>query len=155
MQCYVCRQPCDYSHFDDVHRGGKKGNCPLFEQQSLDEIHDKEAREAEERERKKLLEADPSIDAQELEIKFDEKLFPKRQQHVHANGVRAPGAYPGRIPAPIRHALAGAIARPRVRGPNQAQPGMPGAAHVQPVGQEADLLQQCQYSALLQTLFSI
>ncbi|KAK3949096.1 hypothetical protein QBC32DRAFT_220507 [Pseudoneurospora amorphoporcata] len=133
MQCYVCRQPCDYSHFDDVNRGGKKGNCPLFEKQSLDEIHDKEAREAEERERKKLLEADPSINAQELEIKFDEKLFPKRQQPVHANGVRVPGAYPGPIPARMQHVLAGAIAR---------RPALPGAAHVQPVGQEADLLQQ-------------
>ncbi|EGZ73030.1 hypothetical protein NEUTE2DRAFT_165205 [Neurospora tetrasperma FGSC 2509] len=145
MQCYVCRQPCDYNHFDDVNRGGRKGNCPLFEQQSLDDIHDKEAREAEERERKKLLEADPSIDAKELEIKFDEKLFPKRQQHAHPNGVRVAVAYPGQGPARLRHALAGGIvAQPQVGGPNQAQPGMPGAAHahVQPVGGEADLLQQ-------------
>ncbi|KAK3502517.1 hypothetical protein B0T13DRAFT_394231 [Neurospora crassa] len=144
MQCYVCRQPCDYNHFDDLNRGGRKGNCPLFEQQSLDDIHDKEAREAEERERKKLLEADPSMDAKELEIKFDEKLFPKRQQHAHPNGVHVAVAYPGQGPARLRHALAGIVAQPQVGGPNQAQPGMPGAAHVhvQPVEGEADLLQQ-------------
>lgn len=156
MQCYVCRQPCDYNHFDDLNRGGRKGNCPLFEQQSLDDIHDKEAREAEERERKKLLEADPSMDAKALEIKFDEKLFPKRQQHAH-NGVRVAVAYPGQGPARLRHALAGIVAQPQVGGPNQAQPGVPGAArvHVQPVGGEADLLQQCQYFVLLEALLPI
>lgn len=116
MQCYVCRKPCDYSHFDDVKRGGKSGNCPLFEQQSLDEIHDKEARDAEERERKKLLEADPSIDAAKLEIKFDEKLFPKRPPRVQM------------LPARYRQAFADAMARPQV------------APHVQPVGQEDEIL---------------
>ncbi|CCC11730.1 unnamed protein product [Sordaria macrospora k-hell] len=140
-ECYKCknRQPCDYTHFDDVNRGGKKGNCPLFERESLDEIHDREAREAEERERMKLLEADPSINAQELEIKFDEKLFPKRQQPAQANGVHVPGAYPVPLPARVQHVLADAIAR---RRPNQAHPALPGAAHVQPPGQEADFLHQ-------------
>ena len=60
-----------------------------------------------------------------LEIKFDEKLFPKRQQHAH-NGVRVAVAYPGQGPARLRHALAGIVAQPQVGGPNQAQPGVPG-----------------------------
>ncbi|KAK3400010.1 hypothetical protein B0T20DRAFT_174575 [Sordaria brevicollis] len=119
MQCYVCRKPCDYSHFDDINRGGKRGNCPLFERQSLDEIHDKEAQEAEERERKKLLEADPSIDATKLEIKFDEKLFPKRPGHPQA----ALG-----VPARYRQALADAIARQQV------------APHAQPAPREVEIV---------------
>lgn len=125
MQCYVCRKPCDYSHFDDVNRGGKRGNCPLFEQQSLDEIHDKEAQEAEERERKKLLEADPSIDAANLEIKFDEKLFSKRPPPAQV------------LPARYRQAFAGAMARRQV------------VPHAQPVGREVEILRDCKYSSLL------
>lgn len=132
-QCYVCRQPCNYNHFDDVSRGGKTGNCPLFEKESLDVIHDKEAQEAEERERKKLLEADPSINAEELEIKFDEKLFPKPQPRApdaQAQGIRA-----GIGLARVRQLVGEVLARRRA---NPAHPALPG-------GPELDALNRCQY----------
>lgn len=31
VQCYVCSESCSYQHFDDSRRGGKVGNCPLFD----------------------------------------------------------------------------------------------------------------------------
>ncbi|CAI0652538.1 unnamed protein product [Colletotrichum noveboracense] len=55
VQCYVCSKSCDYSHFDDSSRGGKKGNCPLFEKTEV--RHEKEVRKAEEDARQKVLAA--------------------------------------------------------------------------------------------------
>ncbi|KAH8681551.1 hypothetical protein BX600DRAFT_25593 [Xylariales sp. PMI_506] len=47
IQCYVCRKTVkDYSHFNDVNRGGKHGQCPLFD--NTDERHEREVRSAEE-----------------------------------------------------------------------------------------------------------
>lgn len=31
IQCYICSKSCDYQHFNDSSRGGKAGNCPLFD----------------------------------------------------------------------------------------------------------------------------
>jgi len=45
VQCYVCSKSCGYDHFDDRNRGGKPGNCPLFE--SVQARHDQEVAQAE------------------------------------------------------------------------------------------------------------
>lgn len=38
VQCYICSKSCSYDHFNDTTRGGKVGNCPLFE--STEARHD-------------------------------------------------------------------------------------------------------------------
>ncbi|KAB5576401.1 ring finger protein [Coniochaeta sp. 2T2.1] len=72
VQCYVCNKSCDYTHFNDVHRGGKNGNCPLFDQ--VDERHAREVQKAEEEARKKALEEHPDVDAEVFKIKVSDKV---------------------------------------------------------------------------------
>lgn len=72
VQCYVCSKSCDYSHFDDSTRGGKKGNCPLFD--SVEERHRNEVHAAEEEARKKVTDENPGVDAELLKIDFSEKV---------------------------------------------------------------------------------
>lgn len=59
VQCYICHKSCEYSHFDDKRRGGKEGNCPLFD--NLEARHDAEVRAAEEKARQELTEKDPNL----------------------------------------------------------------------------------------------
>ncbi|TKW55590.1 E3 ubiquitin-protein ligase [Colletotrichum tanaceti] len=59
IQCYVCSQSCDYSHFNDRARGGKQGNCPLFD--DVNARHNAEVRRAEEEARRKVLESNLQI----------------------------------------------------------------------------------------------
>jgi TRIAD3 protein (E3 ubiquitin-protein ligase RNF216) len=71
-QCYVCHKSCGYSHFDDASRGGKSGNCPLFD--SVEKRHEDEVRAAEEQARKKVSEENPDVDAEALEIMASDKV---------------------------------------------------------------------------------
>lgn len=92
VQCYVCSISCDYGHFNDPNRGGKKGNCPLFEDQ--EERHDNEVRHAEKTARKKVVEENPGIGEEYLKINMSKKVVEdddkKRRNH-----------YPYDVPQPI------------------------------------------------------
>lgn len=55
VQCYVCSQPCNYSHFNDASLGGKEGNCHLYD--DVKDRHARETREAENAARTPLSEA--------------------------------------------------------------------------------------------------
>lgn len=94
MQCYVCSKSCDYTHFDDSSRGGKKGNCPLFD--SVEERHHDEVHAAEEEARKQVAEANPGVDAEMLKINFSEKVKEDDDRRKAAN----PG--PRQIPVVAR-----------------------------------------------------
>ncbi|KAF4967919.1 hypothetical protein FSARC_4612 [Fusarium sarcochroum] len=72
VQCYVCSKSCDYQHFNDVHRGGKKGNCPLFE--SVEERHENEVKEAEKAAKKKVLEENPDLEADLLDFNMSDDV---------------------------------------------------------------------------------
>ncbi|KAI1432226.1 hypothetical protein GGR50DRAFT_622291 [Xylaria sp. CBS 124048] len=48
LQCDFCRETiADYSHFDDIRRGGKNGQCPLFDRSEERYIREVEAAEEE------------------------------------------------------------------------------------------------------------
>lgn len=74
IQCYICSKSCEYSHFNDLHRGGKDGNCPLFDDCSVEIRHAEEVKNAEAEARKKVLEENLGIQADFLEIKTSEKV---------------------------------------------------------------------------------
>lgn len=75
IQCYVCSKSCDYSHFNDASRGGKTGNCPLFDDgYGVEKRHQEEVRAAEELARKKALEMHPEVQADLLEFRLSEKV---------------------------------------------------------------------------------
>ena len=60
IQCYICRQTVkDYSHFNDVSRGGQPGHCPLFD--ATEERHQNEVQRAEEEMRKKVTQERPDL----------------------------------------------------------------------------------------------
>ncbi|OBR02390.1 Ubiquitin-conjugating enzyme [Colletotrichum higginsianum IMI 349063] len=71
IQCYVCSQSCDYSHFNDPARGGKQGNCPLFD--DVNARHNAEVQRAEEEARQKVLESN-------LQINRDMLMFDKPER---------------------------------------------------------------------------
>lgn len=60
-QCYVCRKTItNYGHFNDPNRGGKKGQCPLFEG-NTELRHDQEVQRAEEEVRRKVAQEHPNL----------------------------------------------------------------------------------------------
>lgn len=66
VQCYICSKSCGYDHFNDPSRGGKAGNCPLFDEVTV--RHTKEVNEAEERARRKIMEENPDIPEDALKV---------------------------------------------------------------------------------------
>ncbi|RYP48377.1 hypothetical protein DL768_005746 [Monosporascus sp. mg162] len=137
IQCYICRETVkDYSHFNDTSRGGKNGQCPLFD--STEQRHRDEVQRAEEAARQKVTQERPDVDGEALqfnlskEVENDEKRRtgkdPGHQQRVNqvqAGGVARPialqaavqqyhqQARPAPAPAPMPHR----------RVPGRAPPG--------------------------------
>ena len=88
VQCYVCHKSCDYSHFDDTTRGGKKGNCPLFE--SVEERHEGEVQAAEEEARQKVVQSNPNIDVNMLKIHLSDKVVEDEKRRKAEAGQHVP-----------------------------------------------------------------
>ncbi|KAI0193416.1 ring finger protein [Xylaria flabelliformis] len=60
LQCDVCRQTIkDYTHFNDTKRGGKLGQCPLYDQS--EGRYEKEVSKAEAEVRKKIVSENPEL----------------------------------------------------------------------------------------------
>ncbi|KAF5872764.1 putative ring finger protein [Botrytis fragariae] len=72
VQCYVCSKSCNYDHFNDVRRGGKEGNCPLFE--SVEERHNDEVKKAEKEALDKVRAEHPEYSEEDLRIKMSENV---------------------------------------------------------------------------------
>ncbi|KAK1988823.1 hypothetical protein LZ30DRAFT_697700 [Colletotrichum cereale] len=87
IQCYVCSKSCDYSHFNDVNRGGRVGNCPLFD--DVDVRHEAEVKAAEDKARQKMLKSNSRVDIDLL--KFD---MPEDNSRAPMN----PNPNPNQIP---------------------------------------------------------
>ncbi|OBT77343.1 hypothetical protein VF21_03458 [Pseudogymnoascus sp. 05NY08] len=87
IQCYVCSKSCQYNHFDDERRGGKSGNCPLFDDVQV--RHEDETKRAEAIIVEKLKKEHPEVDPEDLEIrvsdavKEDEERRKKNRWHPH------------------------------------------------------------------------
>ncbi|KAK3986544.1 hypothetical protein QBC44DRAFT_139124 [Cladorrhinum sp. PSN332] len=98
VQCYVCSKSCDYTHFDDTGRGGRTGNCPLFDR--VEERHQEEVNTAMEEARKKVTEENPDVKLELLDIKFSDKVVADDQKRNAVNP--GPPAVPPAGPRP-RH----------------------------------------------------
>jgi TRIAD3 protein (E3 ubiquitin-protein ligase RNF216) len=72
VQCYVCSKSCDYDHFNDEGRGGKPGNCPLFE--SVETRHDEEVSKAEKEALDKIRAEHPEYTEDDLKVKVSENV---------------------------------------------------------------------------------
>ncbi|KAI9741460.1 MAG: hypothetical protein M1818_004266 [Claussenomyces sp. TS43310] len=72
VQCYVCSKSCTYDHFNDRSRGGKEGNCPLFE--SVHERHEQEVKKAEKEALAKVLEEHPEYTDEDLRVNVSDQV---------------------------------------------------------------------------------
>ncbi|KAK2056008.1 hypothetical protein LY76DRAFT_169613 [Colletotrichum caudatum] len=100
IQCYVCSKSCnDYSHFNDGGRGGKVGNCPLFDNVDINVLHKSQVKAAEDKARLKVLESNCGVDKDLLE--FNESEHKPRRLRNPAQNQRLAGLHPqGPPPAP-------------------------------------------------------
>lgn len=90
VQCYVCSKSCTYDHFNDKSRGGKPGNCPLFE--SVEERHEQEVSRAEREALDRVRAEHPEYTEDDLKIKVSEKVRQdeeKRKTNNPRNAARA------------------------------------------------------------------
>ena len=78
VQCYVCSKSCAYDHFDDSRRGGKTGNCPLFE--SVEQRHENEVRNAEKEALDRIRAKHPEYTEDDLKIKMSENVIKDDQR---------------------------------------------------------------------------
>lgn len=84
----------DYAHFDQTPGGqsGSKGSkCPLFD--NVEERHEREIREAEAAARAEVINDNPGVSVQDLEIKVSDAV-----QKATDERVKRAGAVPGGIP---------------------------------------------------------
>jgi TRIAD3 protein (E3 ubiquitin-protein ligase RNF216) len=72
IQCYVCSKSCEYNHFDDSRRGGKKGNCPLFE--DVEYRHENDVKRAEKEALDKVRAEHPEYTNEDLLVKMSEDV---------------------------------------------------------------------------------
>ncbi|EQK99414.1 ring finger protein [Ophiocordyceps sinensis CO18] len=100
VQCYVCSKTCDYAHFNDPKRGGKEGNCPLFDNVETRHIRDISA--AEEETRKKVADANPDVDPEHLKFHMSDDVSQdgKRRARPLADAVHIPQWQRARVPEP-------------------------------------------------------
>ncbi|KAK4448025.1 ring finger protein [Podospora aff. communis PSN243] len=106
VQCYVCSKSCDYAHFDDTTRGGKKGQCPLFD--SVEQRHEDEVRAAELKAREQVAQENPNIDAEAFQFNFSERV--KQDEERRKANNPAPAARR----APVVPLMPPDIRRPRL-----------------------------------------
>jgi TRIAD3 protein (E3 ubiquitin-protein ligase RNF216) len=85
VQCYVCSKSCSYDHFNDRARGGKPGNCPLFE--SVEERHQEEVKKAEMEALAKVRAEHPEYTEEDLKVKVSENVK-KDEERRRANDPR-------------------------------------------------------------------
>jgi TRIAD3 protein (E3 ubiquitin-protein ligase RNF216) len=93
VQCYVCSRSCTYSHFNDEHRGGKAGNCPLFEKTS--QRHEDEVKKAEKVALEKIRAKHPELREEDLTVKVSEAVLQDEQRRHGNEVVPRPAGPPG------------------------------------------------------------
>jgi len=100
VQCYVCSKSCSYDHFNDTTRGGKAGNCPLFE--STEARHEDDVQKAEKEALERVRAEHPEYSEEELKVKVsdsvradDEKRKANPRNLIPVQHIRPPGVLPG------------------------------------------------------------
>lgn len=86
-QCYICSKPAGYNHFNDTTRGGKNGNCPLFDTQDLllEQRHENEVRKAEREALAKVRADHPQYAENDLKINMSDKVAEDDKRRAENN----------------------------------------------------------------------
>jgi len=78
LQCYICHESLkNYDHFDQRPTGGRVDGarsklCPLYD--NVEERHAREVKEAEAKARAEVVENNPDVDPEDLEIKVSDAV---------------------------------------------------------------------------------
>ncbi|KAK3714948.1 hypothetical protein LTR37_007438 [Vermiconidia calcicola] len=100
MQCYVCSTTLkDYNHFDQAPAGRAAGGtasklCPLYD--NVEERHEREVKEAEAAARAQVVEENPDVTAEDLEIKVSDAVKKSTSDRIkRAGGHGGVGVHAG------------------------------------------------------------
>lgn len=74
VQCYLCSETCDYTHFYQNRDVNKEGKCPLYNLGKTEEIHENQVRQAAAVARTEILQRNPDIDPKTLEVDFSDEV---------------------------------------------------------------------------------
>ena len=94
IQCYVCSKDITkngYTHFNESARGGRPGQCPLFD--NTEQRHDDDVKRAEQKALEKVRAENPEFSEEELKIKVSHAVGKTEKDRIHQAGV-ARGFYP-------------------------------------------------------------
>ncbi|RPB05956.1 hypothetical protein L873DRAFT_1824716 [Choiromyces venosus 120613-1] len=110
LQCYICSQTIkNYDHFNDPARGGKIGNCPLFD--NTEERHHDEVENAAKKAKEMLREEHPELGEEDLRIELSERVRKeeeaKRSRAAPPNGGGIPPYQPQAPRPPVAPPQAG------------------------------------------------
>lgn len=120
IQCYVCSKDITkdgYSHFNESARGGRPGQCPLFD--NTEQRHDEEVRKAEQKALDKVRAENPGFSEEELKVKVSDAVQKNERERIRQAGAAHGHYVPPRIPD---------IARPPLPGLQEVDIGVPIAA---------------------------
>jgi hypothetical protein len=73
VQCYICSASCGYEHFNDKTRGGKDGNCPLFDA-DIQVRHENEVIEAQKAAMAEVLAEHPEYTEEDLKLHVSDRV---------------------------------------------------------------------------------
>ncbi|KAF3126604.1 hypothetical protein TWF569_000490 [Orbilia oligospora] len=98
MNCYLCSKVIrDYNHFNDPARGGRSGNCLLFD--NTEERHHNEVEAAERAAIAKIRAENPEITEEQMRVQLSQVIIDDERQKIEAGNRHAPRAqiHHGRI----------------------------------------------------------
>jgi len=83
IQCYVCSKDITkdgYAHFNESARGGRPGQCPLFD--NTEQRHDEEVKKAEQKALEKVRAEYPKFSEEELKIKVSDAVQKNERDRI-------------------------------------------------------------------------
>jgi len=103
IQCYVCSKDCsNYGHFNDASRGGKEGQCPLFDSPgSLDKRHEEEVKAAELKARAQVIQENPEIPPEAFQFRFANGVAGREALPIVPPAMQQPLGPPLHLPQPV------------------------------------------------------
>ncbi len=105
IQCYVCSKDITkdgYAHFNESARGGRPGQCPLFD--NTQQRHDEDVKNAEQKALEKVRAENPGFSEDELKVKVSDAVERDERERIR-QATAAHGHYvPPRIPALVARA---------------------------------------------------
>lgn len=123
---YICSQTIkNYDHFNDPARGGKIGNCPLFD--NTEERHHDEVETAAKKAMETLRGEHPDLDDEDLKIELSERVR-KEEEAKRSRAAVANGGIPPYQPQAARQPVVAPpppVVRRRAAGPPPPAPPPP------------------------------